>query len=95
MFAVAYASLYGPSACRPGVPHDYLIPFARLAEGLSTDGEAMSCLPREVIFYDQLGCGLSDRPENKEFYSVERSVEEFGAVMAAVGVNPDDTHLLG
>ncbi len=36
----------------PGFPHDYLEPL----EPLSNE--------RPVIFYDQLGCGNSDRPQN-------------------------------
>lgn len=34
----------------PGLPHDYMTALARLAN------------EREVIFWDQLGCGRSERP---------------------------------
>jgi pimeloyl-ACP methyl ester carboxylesterase len=37
----------------PGVPSDYLEPLERLAES-----------GREVIVYDQLGCGRSDHPDD-------------------------------
>lgn len=36
----------------PGYPHDYLEPLGALGD------------EREVIFYDQLGCGKSDRPDD-------------------------------
>lgn len=48
----------------PAYPHDYLEPL----EDLSTN--------REVIFYDQLGCGNSDRPKDTSLWTVERYVEE-------------------
>ncbi|MCF7979133.1 MAG: alpha/beta fold hydrolase [Chromatiaceae bacterium] len=37
----------------PGVPHDYL-------ENL----EALASRQQRVIFYDQLGCGRSDQPDD-------------------------------
>src|SRR5262249_40945583 len=48
----------------PGYPHDYLEPL----EGLSDE--------RPVIFYDQLGCGRSDRPNDKALWQVDRFVRE-------------------
>ncbi len=56
----------------PGLPHDYL---ANLAE-LGVD--------RPVIFYDQLGCGRSDRPENTSFWTRERFVRELAEVRRAL-----------
>ena len=40
----------------PGVPHDYLETLDELVD------------ERPVIFYDQLGCGRSDRPEDVSLY---------------------------
>jgi proline-specific peptidase len=65
----------------PGVPHDYLDSLAELAD------------ERPVVFYDQLGCGLSDRPDDLTLWTVERFVEEVGQVVAALG--PERFHLLG
>jgi proline iminopeptidase len=65
----------------PGVPHDYLDSLAELAD------------ERPVVFYDQLGCGLSDRPDDLALWTVERFVEEVGQVVAALGMTR--FHLLG
>jgi len=65
----------------PGAPHDYLEPLAALA------GE------RPVIFYDQLGCGASERPGDRSLWTLERSVEELAAVRSALGL--EKLHLLG
>lgn len=65
----------------PGIPHDYLEPL----EALATE--------RPVIFYDQLGCGRSDRPEDLSLYALPRYVEELAAVRAALGLSR--AHLLG
>lgn len=65
----------------PGVPHDYLDSLDELAD------------ERPVIFYDQLGCGLSDRPDNLSLWTVERFVEEVHQVVAALGL--ERFHLLG
>lgn len=66
----------------PGAPHDYLEPLGALA----TDG-------RRVIFYDQLGCGNSDQPADPSLWTVERFVDEVGAVRDALAL--DRVHLLG
>lgn len=65
----------------PGVPHDYLTPHDALA-GV-----------RRVVYYDQLGCGRSDRPDDASLWTVERFVEELAAVRVALGL--DRVHLLG
>jgi proline iminopeptidase len=59
----------------PGLPHNYISSLARLAD------------EREVIFWDQLGCGNSERPSNKELWTMERSVAEMDAVVRALGLN--------
>ncbi|HWP69153.1 MAG TPA: alpha/beta fold hydrolase, partial [Rectinemataceae bacterium] len=57
----------------PGAPHDYL-------EGLSAlAGE------RPVIFYDQLGCGKSDRPSDPSLWNRDRFTDELLAVIDALG----------
>src|SRR3989344_673692 len=48
----------------PGFPHYPLLPL----KALSSD--------RQVIFYDQLGCGKSDRPKNKTLWKKERFLKE-------------------
>jgi proline-specific peptidase len=42
---------------------------------------------REVIFWDQLGCGNSECPSNTELWTMERSVAETDAVVKALGLN--------
>jgi proline-specific peptidase len=66
----------------PGMPHDYLEPL----EGIAATG-------RRVIFYDQLGCGNSDRPHDPSLWTIALFVEEVGAVRRALGL--DRIHLLG
>jgi proline-specific peptidase len=65
----------------PGMPHDYL-------EGLSD-----LALSRPVIFYDQLGCGRSDRPDDESLWTVDRFVEELATVRQVLGL--DRLHLFG
>jgi proline-specific peptidase len=65
----------------PGAPHDYLETLAELAD------------QRPVIFYDQLGCGNSDRPEDESLWSVDRFVEELVTVRSALKL--EQIHLLG
>jgi proline-specific peptidase len=48
---------------------------------------------RRVIFYDQLGCGNSDRPDNPALWTLDRFVEELAQVRAALGL--DRLHLFG
>lgn len=65
----------------PGLPHDYLRSLGRLAT------------EREVIFWDQLGCGRSKCPPNRELWTMERSVAEVDAVVRALDL--DRYHLFG
>jgi proline iminopeptidase len=65
----------------PGAGHDYIETFADLA------------VERPVIFYDQLGCGNSERPDDKSLWVTERFVEELVAVREALGLK--QIHLLG
>jgi proline-specific peptidase len=58
----------------PGMPHDYMSSLARLAD------------EREVIFWDQLGCGRSERPSDPHLWTMDRSVAEMAAVVKALGL---------
>jgi len=46
-----------------------------------------------VIFYDQLGCGRSDRPADDSLWTTGRFVEELAVVRAALGL--ERVHLFG
>jgi proline iminopeptidase len=59
----------------PGIPHDYLANLALLGD------------ERPVVFYDQLGCGQSERPEDPALWTRERFARELGAVRAALGLD--------
>ena len=47
---------------------------------------------RPVLFYDQLGCGRSDRPAEKSLYTLANYVAELAAIRDALGLL--DVHLL-
>src|SRR5258708_28434547 len=66
----------------PGCPHDYLENLAALVSE-----------KRRVIFYDQLGCGRSDLPDDTSLWTVERFTDEIGIVREALGL--DRVHILG
>jgi proline-specific peptidase len=66
----------------PGVPHDYLEDLARLADG-----------GRPVVFYDQIGCGRSDHPDDAALWTMATYVDEVAAVRDALGL--DRVHLFG
>lgn len=68
--------------CGPGVPHDYLVPLAALAD-----------TGRRVIFYDQLGCGNSDQPHDPALWTVDLFLDELRTVLTTLGL--DRVHLLG
>jgi proline-specific peptidase len=65
----------------PGAGHDYLESLGDLA----TD--------RPVVFYDQLGCGRSDKPDNPALWRIDRFVAELEAVRSALGLR--HFHLYG
>ena len=65
----------------PGVPHDYLEPLGALG------GE------RPVIFYDQLGCGNSDKPDDESLWTIPRFVDELAVVRESLEL--EKVHLLG
>lgn len=65
----------------PGMPHDYLLPLERLSS------------ERVVVFYDQLGCGQSERPEDKSLWRLDRFVDEVEQVRRELAL--ETFHLLG
>jgi L-proline amide hydrolase len=66
----------------PGGPSDYLEPLEELADS-----------GRPIVFYDQLGCGNSDQPNDPALWSVELFLEELATVRQELGL--DHIHLLG
>ena len=66
----------------PGIPHDLLEPL-----------ETFSRTGRPVIFYDQIGCGNSDYPEDPSLWHTNLFVEELAVVRQALGF--DRVHLFG
>ena len=68
----------------PGDCHNYLLTYAELAD----------LFGRQVIFYDQIGCGKSAIPHQEDdFYNYDLWVNEFYTVREALGL--DDIHLFG
>jgi proline-specific peptidase len=65
----------------PGMTHNYIDPLEDLGDR------------RRVIFYDQLGCGRSDRPADTSLWTVPHFVREVEAVRSALGL--DRLHLFG
>ncbi|MFA5008260.1 MAG: proline iminopeptidase-family hydrolase [Candidatus Omnitrophota bacterium] len=65
----------------PAASHFYLSPLEALAN------------ERPVIFYDQLGCGLSDKTNNKSIWTIEHFVEELSQIREAL--NLKKVHILG
>ena len=65
----------------PGAGHYYLEPLSILAD------------ERPVIFFDQLGCGQSDIPDDTSLWRIERFCGEIDQVRAALGLT--EVHLLG
>lgn len=64
----------------PGAGSDYL--------------ETLAALPgRQVIFYDQLGCGRSDHSDDTSLWVLDTFVSELSAVRSALRL--DSVHLLG
>ena len=66
----------------PGAPHDYL-------ENL----EALASQTQKVIFYDQLGCGRSDHPDDPSLCQVSRFADEVGIIRQELGL--ERVHILG
>ncbi len=69
----------------PGATHEYFECFESFL------------LPEDVelIYYDQLGCGLSDNPKDTSMWDLGRFVEEVEQVRKALNLNKDNFYLLG
>ena len=68
----------------PGDTHAYLLDLSRIAQKYG----------RQVIFYDQIGCGKSwCEGMGEDFYTYDLWADEFYAVREALGL--DDIHLFG
>lgn len=65
----------------PGYPHDSLEPLEDLAD------------ERKVIFYDQLGCGNSQRTDDKSLWTVDHFVKELQTIIKKL--NYKGYHILG
>jgi proline iminopeptidase len=66
----------------PGGSHTYLSPIA----GLTAYGY-------RIVFFDQLGCGRSDRPSDTSLFTLEHNVEEVEGIRR--GLRLGRVHLLG
>ncbi|HRI26294.1 MAG TPA: proline iminopeptidase-family hydrolase [Ferruginibacter sp.] len=69
----------------PGCTHEYFECFESfmLPEGF------------EIIYYDQLGCGLSDNPKDTSMWDLSRFVEEVEQIRTALNLTKDNFYLLG
>jgi L-proline amide hydrolase len=66
----------------PGESHDYLEPLEELADS-----------GRPIVFYDQLGGGNSDQPNDPSLWRVELFLDELATVRQELGLG--NIHLLG
>ena len=58
----------------PSVPSDYLYPLEQL-------------IPyRSLVFYDQLGCGRSNEPNDKSCYSIDKAVDDLETLVEKLGL---------
>ena len=69
----------------PGATHDYFQSFENF---LPQEGF-------EFIYYDQLGSGNSDNPDDTAYWDLDRFVEEVEQVRLALGLNKNNFYLLG
>jgi proline iminopeptidase len=69
----------------PGGTHEYFQCFENFLpqEGL------------EFIYYDQLGCGNSDNPDDTAYWDLNRFVEEVEQVRTALNIDKNNFYLLG
>jgi len=65
----------------PGAVHNYLLSLKALAD------------ERPVIFYDQLGCGQSDKPQDTALWQTDRFVRELHSLVSALRL--EKFHLIG
>lgn len=69
----------------PGATHEYL-------EGFDDHLPAAGI---EYVYYDQLGSGNSDRPDDPSLWTIDRFVDEVEQVRVALGLDRDSLVLLG
>ncbi len=69
----------------PGTSHEY---FECMESFLPAEGI-------ELIYYDQLGTGFSDNPDDTAYWDLDRYVEEVEQVRKALGLNNENCYLLG
>ena len=69
----------------PGMSHEY---FECMESFLPADGI-------EFIYYDQLGTGFSDNPNDVSFWDLDRYVEEVEQVRTALKLDKNNFYLLG
>jgi proline iminopeptidase len=65
----------------PSLPSDYCYPLAKHVPYQS------------ILFYDQLGCGKSDEPNNLKYYSIDQAVDDLEAVLGRLSIR--QFHLYG
>jgi len=69
----------------PGSTHEY---FEALEPAFTADGV-------EMIYYDQLGSTLSDKPDDPDLWTIDRFVDEVEQVRVALGLDERSFYLLG
>jgi proline iminopeptidase len=69
----------------PGGTHEYFQCFENF---LTQEGI-------EFIYYDQLGCGNSDNPDDTAYWDLNRFVEEVEQVRTALNIDKNNFYLLG
>jgi len=65
----------------PSLPSNYCYPLAKHVPY------------RSILFYDQLGCGKSDEPNNLDYYSIDQAVDDLEVVLNRLSVR--NFHLYG
>ncbi|KAI2492803.1 alpha/beta hydrolase [Fragilaria crotonensis] len=58
----------------PSLPADYLYPLEQAVEY------------RSIVFYDQIGCGRSDEPNDKACYSIDMALDDLEALLKKLGI---------
>src|SRR5215210_70299 len=69
----------------PGATHEYLLAFDSFLPGAGV----------EYYYYDQLGSGWSDRPDDPSLWNIERFVDEVEQVRVALGLSSENFVLYG
>jgi proline iminopeptidase len=69
----------------PGATHEYLLGFDSFLPGAGV----------EYYYYDQLGSGWSDRPDDPSLWTIERFVDEVEQVRSALGLTSENLVLFG